>query len=54
MVQVTTSMQGFCQAAGFFLAYFDYRRHASTGYVHVHYWPSLFPPPTSSLSTMIL
>jgi hypothetical protein len=38
--------------AGFFLAYFDYRRRTTIGYVHGHFWPSPFPPPTpSSLST---
>jgi hypothetical protein len=35
---------------GFFLAYFDYRRRASTGYVHDHFCPSPFPPPTPSSS----
>jgi hypothetical protein len=44
-------VQGLRQAAGFFLAYFEYRRCASTGYVRGHFWPSSFPPSTSSSSS---
>jgi hypothetical protein len=52
MARVATSVQGLRQAARFFFAYFEYRRHASTGYVRGHFWPLPFPPPTlSSLST---
>jgi hypothetical protein len=44
MVQIATSVQGLRQAVEFFLAYFEYYRRNSTGYVYGHFWPSPFPP----------
>jgi hypothetical protein len=37
MVQLAASVQGLHQAAGFFLAYLEYRRRASIGYAHGHF-----------------
>jgi hypothetical protein len=45
------SVQGLRQDVRFFLAYFMYRRRASTGYVRGHFWPLPFPPPTPLASS---
>jgi hypothetical protein len=47
------STHGLRHAAGFFLAYFDYHRRASTGYAYGHFQPLSFLPTTPSTpSTM--